>query len=134
MSDLVTMVVARGDVVWVDLSGARGAEKQKKRPCVVVQNDTGNSRSPLTVVVPLTDSKAWRQYPMQVLVPEAELGEAFKDSVADCGHIRSVDKAHRLDSSLGVVARLSAETMRRIDDALRATLGLSAPPVGEGWQ
>lgn len=134
MNDLVTTVVTRGDVIWVDLAGARGAEKQKKRPCVVVQNDTGNSRSPLTVVVPLTDAKAWRQYPMQVLVPESELGESFKDSVVDCGHIRSVDKAQRIDSRRGVVARLSPETMRRIDDALKATLGLASLPKEEGWQ
>ena len=126
MSDLITVVVRRGDVVWVDLAGAQGTEKQKKRPCVVVQNDAGNARSPLTVVVPLTDVKAYREYPMQVFIAANELGEGLKDSIADCGHVRSVDKARRIDARRGVVSTLSAETMLKIDAALRATLGLSA--------
>lgn len=125
MSNLVTVVVRRGDVVWVDLAGAQGTEKQKKRPCVVVQNDAGNARSPLTVVVPLTDVKAYREYPMQVFIPAEQLGEGLKDSIVDCGHIRSIDKARRIDARRGVVAKLPAETMQKIDAALRATLGLS---------
>ena len=123
-SELVSVSVRRGDIVWVDLRGAVGTEKQKKRPCVVVQNDTGNLRSPLTIVVPLTDTKAWRSYPQQVFVEASELADGLKDSVVDCGHVRSVDKQNRIDGARGVVAHLSDATMKKVDDALRASLGL----------
>ena len=131
-SELVSISVRRGDVVWVDLRGALGAEKQKKRPCVVVQNDTGNLRSPLTIIVPLTDTKAWRSYPQQVFVEAAELADGLKDSVVDCGHVRSVDKAARIDAARGVVAHLSDATMKKVDDALRASLGMK-PNVAPAW-
>lgn len=125
MNSLIDTVVRRGDVVWADLQGATGAEKQKKRPCVVVQNNTGNARSPLTIIVPLTDASAYRSYPQQVLVAEAELWDGAKDSVVDCGHIRSIDKARRVDSSKGVICTLSKETMDKVDAALHATLGMA---------
>ena len=52
--------IARGDIVYLDFQGAVGGEKQndvtvRSRPCVIVQNDGGNGRSPLTIVAPLTD-------------------------------------------------------------------------------
>jgi mRNA-degrading endonuclease toxin of MazEF toxin-antitoxin module len=61
-----------------------------------------------------------------VFVEAAELEDGLKDSVIDCGHVRSIDKASRIDSSRGVVAHLSAVTMKKVDDALRASLGMKA--------
>ena len=124
----INTVVTRGDVIWVDLRGSTGAEKQKTRPCVVVQNDTGNSRSPLTVVCPITDGETWRGYPHQVLLYAGDLWEGAKDSVIDTGHIRSIDKAARIDNQKGVVCRLSETRMKQLDRALQALLGLPQSP------
>lgn len=118
----------RGDVVWVDLRGAVGAEKQKTRPCVVVQNNVGNARSPLTVVVPITNGDTWRGYPHQVMVYAGELWDGAVDSVIDTGHIRSIDKDSRISSGAGVLCRLNETRMIQVDRALQSLLGLPQSP------
>jgi mRNA interferase MazF len=119
------IAIARGDIVLVDLEGAIGGEKQndaalKARPCVVVQNDGGNRGSPLTIVAPITDTAQHKGYPQQVLVTAAELGSP-KDSVIECGHLRTVDRDRRIKKHLGKVA---PQVIPRIDAALKASLAL----------
>jgi mRNA interferase MazF len=121
-------LLERGDVVWVDLRGAIGAEKQKTRPCVVVQNNVGNARSPLTIVVPITNGDTWRGYPHQVMVYANELWEGAVDSVIDTGHIRSIDKDSRISSGAGVLCRLGETRMIQVDRALQSLLGLPESP------
>lgn len=121
-------LLERGDVVWVDLRGAIGAEKQKTRPCVVVQNNVGNARSPLTVVVPITNGDTWRGYPHQVMVYANELWEGAVDSVIDTGHIRSIDKDSRISSGAGILCRLGETRMIQVDRALQSLLGLPESP------
>ena len=121
-------LLERGDVVWVDLRGANGAEKQKTRPCVVVQNNVGNARSPLTIVVPITNGDTWRGYPHQVMVYANELWEGAVDSVIDTGHIRSIDKDSRISSGAGVLCRLGETRMIQVDRALQSLLGLPESP------
>lgn len=122
---MAKLAIKRGDVVVVDLVGAIGVEKQKVRPCVVVQNDGGNAGSPLTIVAPLTDATAYKGYPMQVIVEAHELGAGGKQSVVECGHVRTIDRDYRIEYDQGVVAHLSDETMRKVDAALKSSLGLS---------
>lgn len=115
--------IKRGDVVNVDLRGAEGGEKMGERPCVVVQNDRGNAVSPLTVVVPLTDVDQYKKLPVQVLVTAKELGSGGKDSVAECGHVRTIDRDARIIGDK-VLTHLDSTVMRRLDAALRVSLGL----------
>jgi mRNA interferase MazF len=84
--------LVRGDVVQVDLDGAKGVEKQKVRPCVVVQNDVGNRVSPMTIVAPVTDDEQFKNLPVQVFVALGDLGPGAKDSVIECGHLRTIDR------------------------------------------
>ncbi|MBM4415212.1 MAG: type II toxin-antitoxin system PemK/MazF family toxin [Chloroflexi bacterium] len=115
----------RGDVVYVDLGGAVGTEKQNRRPCVVVQNDDANRASPLTIVVPITDAdKQFKGYPQQVFVPASELGVGAKNSVIEGGHLRAIDREAHIDASVGVWWHLSDEPIARVDAALRASLAL----------
>ncbi len=117
----------RGDIVDVNLAGALGGEKQNDatsggRPCVVVQNQTGNDHSPLTIIAPLTDTAQFKHLPVQVLVTAAELGfKGSKDSVVECGHVRTIDRDTRIRSHLGSI---QPEALARIDAALRVSLGL----------
>jgi mRNA interferase MazF len=113
----------RGDVALVDLRGAVGAEKQKKRPCLVVQNSGGNSGSPLTIVAPITGVSGYEGYPQHVRVEGSELGAGGKDPVPECGHIRTIDRDERIDASKAVLAHLTAATMATVDSALKASLG-----------
>ena len=119
--------VARGDIVLVDLQGSIGGEKKNDRksgarPCVVVQNDGGNRGSPLTIVAPLTDKNQYKGYDQQVKATAAELGLNGKDSVIECGHLRSIDRDQRIKKHLG---KVDPAVLPRIDAALKSSLGLS---------
>jgi len=48
----------RGDVYLVSFDPALGAEIQKTRPALVLQNDIGNTHSPVTIVATLTSNAA----------------------------------------------------------------------------
>lgn len=108
----------RGDVFWTEFDPVVGCEMGKTRPAVVVQNDAGNRNAPTTIVVTITSRVLGLDYPFFVRVPDGVLPKA---SVVNCAHIRTVDKARIKPGRLAV---LDDETMVRVDDALRASLGL----------
>jgi mRNA interferase MazF len=121
----------RGEVVSVRLDGAEGYEKQNDadsgvRSCVVVQNNHGNSVSPLTVIVPLTGMDQAKGYPFQISISGSVLGPGGKDCIADCGHVRSIDKSRIIDR----FRVLPDSLMKQIDGALRNILDLQCPPTG----
>ena len=108
----------RGDVFWVRFDPAEGSEQRGTRPAVVVQNDAGNRYSPNTIVGSVTTKFASKPYPFIVELPEGVLP---RRSALDCAQIRTVGKG-RLQG--GPIAHLDAATMRAVDDAIRASLGL----------
>jgi mRNA interferase MazF len=108
----------RGDVFWTEFDPVAGREMGKTRPAVVVQNDVGNRNSPTTIVVTVTSRLVGCDYPFLVEVPQGVLPKA---SVVNCAHIRTVDTARMKP---GRIATLDEQTMARVDDALRASLGL----------
>ena len=110
----------RGDIWEVELDPVVGAEMGKTRPCVIIQNDTGNQYSPVTIIAPITGAEDFTKlYPVEVFVEAAE-GGLVKDSVVDLGQIRAIDKI-RVSQFLG---RLSPSTMAKIDDAIKISLQL----------
>ncbi|WP_217615622.1 type II toxin-antitoxin system PemK/MazF family toxin [Cellulomonas sp. GbtcB1] len=75
-------MIARSDVVWVDVGQPRGSEPGTVRPAVVVQDDWLLATEIGTVlVVPLTSNLALEVFPGNVLVPGAASG-LDRDSVA----------------------------------------------------
>lgn len=113
----------RGDIHWVDLDPARGAESNKRRPAVIVSNDTANTTAArlgrgVITVVPVTSSVE-RLYPFQVLLPAAATG-LDRDSKAQAEQVRSI-AVERVGDRLGVVPN---GIMLDVDEALRLHLGL----------
>ena len=113
----------RGDVVWVDLDPAQGAEASKLRPAVVVSNDGANTTADrlgrgVVTVVPVT-SNTERVYPFQVLIPAGRSGLP-RESKAQAEQVRAVT----VGRVRRVVGRLPDDLMARLDDALRLHLGL----------
>ena len=108
----------RGDIWTVDLEPTVGSEQGKARPALVIQNDIGNVYSPVLIVAALT-SDADARYDVQVAVRAPE-GGLHHDSVVLLNQIRTIDK-RRVGRYWG---RLSAETMQRVDEAIRISLGL----------
>ena len=108
----------RGDIWTVDLEPVVGSEQGKARPALIIQNDIGNVYSPVLIVAALTSGENAR-YDVEVEVKAPE-GGLRHNSLVLVNQIRTIDK-RRVGRHWG---RLSAETMRRVDDAIRISLGL----------
>jgi mRNA interferase MazF len=108
----------RGEVYLVSFDPALGAEIQKTRPALILQNDIGNRHSPVTIVAAIT-SNVRRHGPTGVLVRVPE-GGLTADSVILLNQIRTVDK-RRLVKRLGA---LRISTIKQVDQATMISLAL----------
>lgn len=106
----------RGEVWWVSLAGATGAEVQKTRPAVIVSNDAANRHANRVQVVPLS-SKTTKLYPCEALVTVNG-----RESKAMADQIMTVSK-ERLTERMGL---LSLQEIHGIEIAIRIQLALAA--------
>ena len=109
----------RGEVYLVSFDPTVGAEIQKTRPALVLQNDVSNEYSPITIVAAITSKFDEPLYPTEVLIQVPEGGLTI-NSVALLNHIRSIDK-QRLIKRLG---KLEESTMKQVNQAIQISLGL----------
>jgi len=109
----------RGDVWLSDLDPVIGSEQGKTRPVVIVQNDVANEYSPVVIVAAVTTVLGPKEYPTEVWVRAPE-GGLKKDSAILLNQTRTIDK-RRMVERLG---NLGLETMKRLDEALKISLGL----------
>ena len=108
----------RGDVLLIDFDPVRGSEQGKVRPAVVIQNDVANQYSPVLIVAAITSNpRAPHPTDVEVFAPE---GGLRKDSKILLNQIRTIDKIRVIDRW----GCLSDETINRVDEALRISLGL----------
>jgi len=113
--------VQRGDIVIVQLNPTRGSEQRGTRPCVVVQNDTGNLNAPTTIVAPCTTSyEPGELYPFEIELRSTDT-PLREDSVVDCSQLRTVDLAERVTDNVGSIP---SKKLAELDRALRISLGL----------
>ncbi|MES0361552.1 MAG: type II toxin-antitoxin system PemK/MazF family toxin [Anaerolineales bacterium] len=104
----------RGEVWWVNFEPSMGGEIKKKRPAVIISNDTANKFLNRVQVAPLT-SKVKRVYPSEALVT---LNEQPNKAVAD--QLTTVSK-QRMINRAGV---LSFDDMHNVEQAVKVQLGL----------
>jgi mRNA interferase MazF len=109
----------RGEVYIVNFDPTLGAEIQKTRPALIVQNDIANRHSAITIVAAITSQFDEPLYPTEVLIRPPE-GGLRTDSVALLNQIRSIDR-QRLVRRLGT---LKPETIDRVDHAILISMGL----------
>ena len=109
----------RGEIYLTRFDPTLGAEIQKTRPALILQNDVANRYSPITIVAAITSRPRDRDRPTNILVGAPE-GGLTSDSTVLLNQIRSVD-TQRLVRRLST---LTSETMRRVDQALLISLGL----------
>lgn len=113
--------VERGDIYLLELDAGRG--KRVKQPVLVIQNDIGNRYCDSTIVVPLFSASKLKNTLLGVLLKAGGSNGLASDHMALFTQIRTVDKSRlRMDNYLGYV---DAETMRRVDEAIKLSLGLS---------
>jgi mRNA interferase MazF len=110
----------RGEVYLVNFDPTIGAEIQKTRPALIVQNDIANRHSPITIVAAITSQFGDPLYPTEVLIQPPEGGLTIA-SVVLLNHVRSIDR-RRLMRRLGT---LTSASMERVDRTILISLGLA---------
>lgn len=109
----------RGEVYYVDLYPIFGSEQGGCRPCVILQNNTGNRNSGTTIVAPMT-TKLKNRLPTHVCVSTGDKNLDL-NSVIMLEQIRVVDRGRFKN----FVCRLSDETMEKVDKAIGISLALN---------
>ncbi len=113
----------RGDVVLAFYPFASGSGG-KRRPALVVQNDADNARMGATILAQITTNLARAGEPTHLLIEastiEGQQSGLLHDSLISCNNLVTVEltRIHK------VIGRLPATTMQKIDDCLKAVLGL----------
>lgn len=109
----------RGDIYMAVLDPVIGSEQGGYRPVVIIQNDLGNLHAPTVIVAPITSRASKPALPTHASIPSGE-GGLRRSSTALCEQVRTLEKS-RLKRHLG---SLSAERLRCVDQALRASLDI----------
>src|SRR4030067_805955 len=104
----------RCEVWWVNFDPSIGGEIKKKRPAVIISNDTSNKFLNRVQVVPLT-SKTDRLYTSEALVIfEGKESKAMADQLATVSKLRLFKLA----------GPLSEEDMRKIEEVIKIQLDI----------
>ena len=95
--------LTQGQIVYVDLGEGKGSEQHGVRPCVVIQNDTGNKFSTTTIVAPITKeikvNKSGKIQPTHYVIENyEEVGLQMKSAIL-FEQIRCVSKSRILSSN-----------------------------------
>lgn len=111
----------RGEIYLTALDPTLGREIQKTRPAIVIQNDVSNRLTQMTIVAPITSTVRFPLNPVHVLLAADAATGLSVTSVALLSQIRAVDSL-RLIKRLGSV---DSETLNRVDEAIKISLGLT---------
>lgn len=98
--------------IWlVDLDPTKGAELQKKRPAIIV-NDDRLGKLPLKIIVPITDWKDHYHFaPWMIKIEPNDVNGLSKISSADCFQVRSLSQ-ERLIKKLGNIDNTSLDNIK----------------------
>ncbi len=80
-----------GDVYDVNLDPVIGSETGKRRPALIVSNDTNNEFSETVTILPITGQPGSKQYPFEVLVSGSIAGLTLNSRIK-ANQICTVDK------------------------------------------
>jgi len=115
-------LLKRGMIIDVNLEPTKGSETGKIRPCIIMTNNSYNTRVPVIQVVPIT---AWSEKKARIvtnieIAPTAANGLS-KQSIADCLQTRPIDHRERL---IQIRGELDSQNMQRIEQALKYVFDL----------
>ena len=114
----------RGEIRWVKLDPTIGAEIQKTRSCLILQNDTMNQYGQLTIAIPFRPGI--KQAPYVVNVAATDKNGLDRDRFLDVAQIRSID-GQRV---LGLVGILEDNYWQQIQAALSIICGFGLVWIG----
>ncbi|HEY2414569.1 MAG TPA: type II toxin-antitoxin system PemK/MazF family toxin [Pirellulaceae bacterium] len=117
------MTIERGQVINARFPHAAGT-RGKKRPVVVVQANIYNKRLRHAIVAQVTTNLNDKGDPACLLIeaatPEGRAAGILQDSLL-CGYLISLMSEDRLQDAIG---KLPDEAMRKVDECLKAALGV----------
>lgn len=112
------MVIAQGDVFWLDTGPPRGSGPGFRRPHVVVQNDIFNaSRIQTTVLCAVTSNLTRAKAPGNLLLRKGE-ANLPRPSVVNVSQVVTVDKSILREK----IGTLSRQRVQEIVAGLRLVL------------
>ncbi len=115
-----TLTYKRGEIWWINLQPTLGNETDKKRPCLILQNDVGNRNSSTTIIAPLL--RGAKTYPFVVNVTKTDQNGLDEDRYINLSQMRAVD-AQRIDNQQG---SLESSYWSAIEKAVCIELGFSS--------
>lgn len=114
------MNVQRGDIYWVNFGIPAGNEQGGRRPALIIQNDIGNKKSNTTIIAAITSTIYGVKYPFHVEISKSESGLP-EHSTIKLEQIRTIS----ISRLVGFIGSLSYGKMLKVDEAIRASLGLT---------
>lgn len=109
----------RGQVYYADLNPVIGSEQGGIRPCLIIQNNTGNLHSPTVIIAAMT-TKRKANIPTHIAVSSEDYCLDINTTIL-LEQLRTIDKS-RISSFVG---RLSDSTMQKVEEALHISLALN---------
>ncbi len=111
-------VFRRGDLYLANMNPFKGSEQSGKRPVLVLQNNAGNFYSPTLIVAPVTTRLYKQDLPTHLVIGKE--GGLYERSMIELEQIRVLDKQR----CMFYIGRLSRQTMEKVDEMIRNSLGL----------
>jgi len=104
----------RGEVWWVNFDPSIGGEIKKKRPALIISNNSSNKYLNRVQVIPVT-SNVDHLYPSEAyILLNGQQRKAMADQIATVSKERISEK----------IGDLSAEDMEKVAKAIRVQLGI----------
>ena len=120
--------IKHGDIYYAEFDKYIGSEICGTRPVLVLQNDIGNTHSPTIIVAGISSHIKKMYLPTHVLIDE-ECG-LKKKSVILLEQIHTIDRKRLC----GYVGTLSNTTMKRVNRAIKISLGMVGSKQNAGEQ
>jgi mRNA interferase MazF len=110
----------QGEIWLVDLEPTIGAEMNKTRPALII-NDNGLGRLPLKVVVPIT---GWKEHysvaPWMIKIEPNDINGLNKISSIDCFQIRSVSQ----DRLVNKIGEITSDEINKVQEGILKVIGI----------
>src|SRR3989304_2174489 len=111
--------IKRGSIFLANLEPVKGSEQGGLRPVLIIQNDTSNKHSPVTIIAAITSKIFDKEYPTNVFMRKQASG-LDRDSTVLLNQVRTIDNARLIKR----ICALDNFTMKKVDKAIKVSLSL----------
>lgn len=113
--------IKRGDIWVTDLRFAVGQEVSKKRPALIISNNSINTFYPTVIAIPLSSQTYEVIGPERIPISREE-GKLEKDSFILTTQMKAIDKTRLVKK----ISTISKQTLREVEEAVKLILDLDS--------